>query len=331
MTGVNDGPVAVNDAVTTAEDTAVSVAVLANDTDLDGDSVTVTAVSAPAHGTAAVNADGTITYTPAANYNGADSFSYTIGDGNGGTATATVSVTVTAANDAPVAADDTATTAEDTPVTIAVLANDTDPDGDTLSVGGVLGAEPSIATTAGSWSHGAAVTIAGSGFGVKPLAAPTVWDDASGAHTSDKWDAAWPSCDGNGTHNLAYRTPEEVGRNIALPHGHTSRYIAGAHFGPVPGPDCGYTVMMWKVRTIASFPAYSVRCRGTSGRTTTGSSGTTTTSRRLPTRQVRGRTTSGTTGMRSTTRHRRAQPATPPGTSTTTALAPPLRAWRLAI
>ena len=39
----------------------------------------------PAHGTAAINADGTITYTPAANYNGADSFTYTISDGNGGT------------------------------------------------------------------------------------------------------------------------------------------------------------------------------------------------------------------------------------------------------
>ena len=58
---------------------------LPNDTDLDGDTLSVSAVTAPAHGTAAVNADGTITYTPAANYNGADSFTYTIGDGNGGT------------------------------------------------------------------------------------------------------------------------------------------------------------------------------------------------------------------------------------------------------
>ena len=206
-----------------------------------------------------------------------------------------MTITVTGVNDAPVAMNDAVTTAEDTPVTIAVLANDTDPDGDTLSVGDVLGAEPSIATTAGSWSHGAAVTIAGSGFGAKPIAAPTVWDDASGSHTSDKWDAAWPSCDGNSTHNLAYRTPEEVGRNIALPHSHTSRYIAGAHFGPVPGPDCGYSVMMWKVRTIASFPAYSY-ASWYSGRTTTGSSGTTTTSRPLPTRRRRALQTSATTG-----------------------------------
>ena len=80
--------------------------------------------------------DGTITYTPAANYHGADSFSYTVGDGNGGTATATVSVTVTPTNDGPVAVDDAATTAEDTAVVVAVLTNDTDLDGDTLSVSG---------------------------------------------------------------------------------------------------------------------------------------------------------------------------------------------------
>ena len=45
----------------------------------------MSAATTPAHGTATVNADGTITYAPAANYHGADSFSYTIGDGNGGT------------------------------------------------------------------------------------------------------------------------------------------------------------------------------------------------------------------------------------------------------
>ena len=99
-----------NDAATTAEDTAVSIAVLANDTDPDGDPLTVTGVGTPAHGSAVVNANGTITYTPAANYTGADSFTYTISDGQGGSATATVSVTVTAANDAPVAVNDAATT-----------------------------------------------------------------------------------------------------------------------------------------------------------------------------------------------------------------------------
>ena len=118
ITPANDGPVAVDDAVTTAEDTAVSIAVLPNDTDLDGDTLTVSAATAPAHGTATVNADGTISYVPAANYHGADSFSYTVGDGNGGSTTATVAVTVTPTNDGPVAVDDTATTTEDTAVIV---------------------------------------------------------------------------------------------------------------------------------------------------------------------------------------------------------------------
>ncbi|MFG1311986.1 cadherin-like domain-containing protein, partial [Xanthobacter tagetidis] len=66
-----------------------------------------------------------------------------VSDGKGGTDTATVNVTVTPVNDAPIATADTATTAEDTPLVIAVadlLANDSDLDGDTLSVTGVGGA-----------------------------------------------------------------------------------------------------------------------------------------------------------------------------------------------
>ena len=130
---VNDAPVAVNDSVTTAEDTPATIAVLANDRDPDGDPLTVTAASA-LHGTVVRNADGTLTYTPNADYNGADTISYTIADGQGGTASATVAVTVSPVNDAPVAVNDSVTTAEDTPATIAVLGNDRDPDGDPLTV-----------------------------------------------------------------------------------------------------------------------------------------------------------------------------------------------------
>ena len=133
VTPVNDAPVAVSDGASTAEDTPVTVAVLANDFDLEGDSLTVTAASA-ASGAVVINPDGSLTYTPSANFFGSDTITYSISDGNGGTATATVAVTVASVNDNPVALNDAASTSEDTPVSVAVLANDTDADGDVLTV-----------------------------------------------------------------------------------------------------------------------------------------------------------------------------------------------------
>jgi large repetitive protein len=130
---VNDVPVANPDAATTAEDTAVTVPVLANDSDLDGNPLSVTAATAP-NGSVVINPDGTVTYTPNANFSGTDTITYTISDGQGGTATSTVTITVTSANDPPVAVNDAATTPEDVPVTVPVLANDTDIDGNPLTV-----------------------------------------------------------------------------------------------------------------------------------------------------------------------------------------------------
>ncbi|WP_428628510.1 Ig-like domain-containing protein [Sphingopyxis sp.] len=133
VTAVNDPPAAANDTASTAEDTPVTIGVLGNDVDADGDPLTVVTASA-ANGTVLINPDGTITYTPNANFNGADTITYTISDGNGGTSTATVNMIVTSANDLPVAVDDGATTSEDTPVTVSVLGNDSDIDGDSLTV-----------------------------------------------------------------------------------------------------------------------------------------------------------------------------------------------------
>ena len=90
----NRPPVAQNDAATTNEDTPVVVSVLANDGDPDNDPITVTGVGSAAFGTATTNGT-TVTYTPNANFAGADTFAYTIADGRGGTATANVTVTVT--------------------------------------------------------------------------------------------------------------------------------------------------------------------------------------------------------------------------------------------
>jgi hypothetical protein len=91
-----------DDTATTDEDTPVDIDVLFNDSEPDGDTLTVTAVSDPANGTAAINPDKTVKYTPDLNYFGSDSFTYTIDDGHGGTDTATVNVTINAVNDAPV-------------------------------------------------------------------------------------------------------------------------------------------------------------------------------------------------------------------------------------
>jgi gliding motility-associated-like protein len=144
---VNDAPVAVADVVTTPEDTPATGNVLTNDTDVDGNTLTVTkftiggvdyaagtTATIPNVGTIVVNADGTYTFTPVANYNGtAPTITVTITDGTA-TATAPLNITVTAVNDAPVATPDTKTVAEDTPATGNVLTNDTDVDGNTLTV-----------------------------------------------------------------------------------------------------------------------------------------------------------------------------------------------------
>ena len=138
VTGVNDAPVAADDAFTTDEDARLDGAVLLNDGDVDGDPLTAALAGGVAHGALDFRADGTFAYTPDANFNGADGFTYTVSDGQGGVDTGAVTLTVAPVNDAPVAADDTASTDEDTAVTLAaatLLANDRDvDDGDILRV-----------------------------------------------------------------------------------------------------------------------------------------------------------------------------------------------------
>lgn len=133
----NDEPVASDDSASVDEDSSVTIDVLGNDTDVDGDTLTVTSASGASNGTVTVNADNTVEYTPDADFNGTDSFTYTVSDGNGGTDTATATVTVNPVNDAPVANDDSGDTTQNGSVVIDLLGNDTDVDGDTLSVLGV--------------------------------------------------------------------------------------------------------------------------------------------------------------------------------------------------
>jgi len=133
VAAVNDPPMAQDDSDATDEDVPVTIDVLANDSDPDGDSLVVESVTQPANGTVSNNSSN-VTYTPDAGFGGIDTFTYTASDGNGGTANATIRVAVATVNDSPVAQDDNAATNEDTPVTIRVLANDADPDGDSLVI-----------------------------------------------------------------------------------------------------------------------------------------------------------------------------------------------------
>ncbi|MEO0934110.1 MAG: Ig-like domain-containing protein, partial [Cyanobacteria bacterium J06641_2] len=133
ITEFNDIPVIANDSATTDEDTAVTIDVLANDSDGDGDDLTISSVGSGSNGTTAI-INNQIVYTPNSNFNGVDSFSYEINDGNGGSDTATVTVNVAPVNDIPVAQNDSATTTQETGVSINVLGNDSDVDGDNLTV-----------------------------------------------------------------------------------------------------------------------------------------------------------------------------------------------------
>ena len=122
-------PTAVADDATTNANTPVLVPVLGNDT---GTQLTVRTVSTPTNGTARINTDRTVTYTPKTGYTGSDAFTYLISDGFEQPATATVTITVL--NRPPVAAPDNATTVAPASVRISVLANDTDPDGHSLTI-----------------------------------------------------------------------------------------------------------------------------------------------------------------------------------------------------
>ncbi|MBI3562206.1 MAG: tandem-95 repeat protein [Gammaproteobacteria bacterium] len=135
----NSPPVAVADSASTNEDNTVVISLVANDTDADGDLVATSVIlaSTPTHGSAGVNVDGSVSYTPSANYSGADSFSYRVSDLAGNSSNpATVSITVSPVNDAPVAGNDAYSVVGGTTLSVAaagVLSNDTDIDSAGLS------------------------------------------------------------------------------------------------------------------------------------------------------------------------------------------------------
>ena len=157
VTGANSAPVAVNDTASTDEDTALtsSADLDANDTDADGDSLSVTAgtFTTSQSGSLVLAADGSYTYTPAANFSGTDTVDYTVTDGTA-TDTGTLTIRVNAVNDAPVAVADAGAVNEDATLDVAasgVLGNDTDVDSnDTLAVSAIRTGSETGSGTSGS-------------------------------------------------------------------------------------------------------------------------------------------------------------------------------------
>ena len=156
VTPVNDAPAAANDAYSTNEDVVLTVAapgVLGNDSDVDNPALTAVFVSGPSNGTLTLNADGSFSYTPNANFNGTDTFTYRVSDGTAESGAVTVTLTVTPVNDAPVANSQSVTTNEDADGPIILTGSDLDGDALTFSVvdgpahGTLTGTPPNLTYT----------------------------------------------------------------------------------------------------------------------------------------------------------------------------------------
>ncbi len=133
----NQPPTAQNNSYNTNEDVTKNGNIVNNDSDPDGDNLTVstTPIDPPNNGTLTLNANGSFTYVPNANYFGSDNFIYEVCDDGVPVLCdqATVNITISSVNDAPVAQNNTTSTIEDTPKTIFILNNDSDIDGNLVN------------------------------------------------------------------------------------------------------------------------------------------------------------------------------------------------------
>ncbi|MBK8188744.1 MAG: tandem-95 repeat protein [Cellvibrio sp.] len=126
---------------------------LANDSDIDGDVLSVLSVGNATHGTVSINGSGDIIFTPQLNYSGPASFEYTVSDGNGGTDVAKVAIYISPVNDAPTATGESFSTNEDAALTLTpsqLLTNDSDIEGDVLTISSVQGAVNGTVALVGS-------------------------------------------------------------------------------------------------------------------------------------------------------------------------------------
>ena len=139
VTVTNQNPIAVNDAVTTVSCKPTTIDLISNDSDPEGTPLAITIVTNPSHGSISVNAIGEYVYTSSSNYVGSDSFTYKVTDGSADALvsnTATVNITVGSAgtNTAPVVVNDVDKTIINQAVFTDVIANDSDPENDAITI-----------------------------------------------------------------------------------------------------------------------------------------------------------------------------------------------------
>lgn len=136
ISATNQSPVATNDSLAVAKNVPKLFDPRGNDTDTEKGPLTITAKTNGAHGSVSITTLATLTYTPASGYKGSDSFTYTVTDSLGASSTASVAVTVT--NTVPIANDDGAdVTTNDfgaVSTTLYVLTNDSDQNGDPMTI-----------------------------------------------------------------------------------------------------------------------------------------------------------------------------------------------------
>ena len=204
VTGTNDAPVAVADVGSTPEDTPVSGNVLTNDGDVDVEPLTVTgfsvagiatpftagqAANIAGVGTLVINATGSYTFTPAADYTGpVPVATYTVSDGTA-SATATLTLNVTPVNDNPVANADVGSVTEDATLDVSAAngviqsganlpAADSDVDGDALTVTAVsFGAANGVVGVALNGANGALTLNADGSYRYEPASSTQALDD----------------------------------------------------------------------------------------------------------------------------------------------------------
>ena len=227
---VNLPPAALAQSLSTPRDTPLALTL--SGTDPERATLTFAVASPPTHG-ALGGAAPALTYTPAAGYEGPDAFTFTASDGTLVSPAATISITVTHVNHPPVAVADAATTDFGWPVAVAALANDTDADGDTISITAVT--HP---------AHGTATVVAG-GIAYRP---------ADGFSGGDGF--SYTVSDGHGGEATGAVTVT-VRQAATLQAGPTSLSFTGAVEGPAPAPqdvtvtNTGRSTLRWSARADA--------------------------------------------------------------------------------